>query len=363
MSVYKPAKSPFYHYDFRYRGVRFSGSTERTGKAEARRVEAERRAEAEAEAARGQRRRHAPLTIGEAAARWWLEIGQHHRNADATWTDVVRLTDYFGPDRILATIDDDAVSALVAWRRAQHVPRRKVATFVKPATVNRTTIEPLQKIINRAVGVWKVPLPDAPTWRRHLLAEPQERVREVRLTEEAGLRTLPAGYDKVAAFARASGLRLASCLLRKDQVDLAGGRVHTIGKGGKAISQPITTEMRAILMEAMANPTTAVFTAPARRAKRGSGFFARGDARSITISGWKTEWRRHRAAGELPADLRIHDLRHDFATKLLRETGNLKLVQRSLHHAKIETTTRYAHVLDEEILDGMEAASRARLKG
>jgi site-specific recombinase XerD len=48
----------------------------------------------------------------------------------------------------------------------------------------------------------------------------------------------------------------------------------------------------------------------------------------------------------------------------LRETGNLKLVQRALNHADIKTTTRYAHVLDSEVAEAMEAvaASRTRMK-
>ena len=62
------------------------------------------------------------------------------------------------------------------------------------------------------------------------------------------------------------------------------------------------------------------------------------------------------------ADFRFHDLRHDFATKLLRETGNLKLVQKALNHASIKTTTRYAHVLDEEVADGMEAVAKSRTR-
>jgi len=51
---------------------------------------------------------------------------------------------------------------------------------------------------------------------------------------------------------------------------------------------------------------------------------------------------------------RFHDFRHDFASKLLRETGNLKLVQRALKHADLKTTSRYAHVLDEEVAEAME---------
>ena len=49
-----------------------------------------------------------------------------------------------------------------------------------------------------------------------------------------------------------------------------------------------------------------------------------------------------------------------WATKLLRETGNLKLVQRALNHANIKTTTRYAHVLDEEVAEAMERIAESR---
>ena len=40
---------------------------------------------------------------------------------------------------------------------------------------------------------------------------------------------------------------------------------------------------------------------------------------------------------------------------MLRKTGNLKLVQRALNHADIKTTTRYAHVLDDEVADALES--------
>ena len=47
-------------------------------------------------------------------------------------------------------------------------------------------------------------------------------------------------------------------------------------------------------------------------------------------------------------------------TKLLRDTGNLKLVQRALNHSDIKTTTRYAHVLNEEVADALEQVQKSR---
>jgi len=59
---------------------------------------------------------------------------------------------------------------------------------------------------------------------------------------------------------------------------------------------------------------------------------------------------------------RFHDFRHDFGTKLLRATGNLKLVQKALNHANLKTTSRYAHVLDGEVAAAMERLAESRKK-
>jgi len=81
----------------------------------------------------------------------------------------------------------------------------------------------------------------------------------------------------------------------------------------------------------------------------------------LTYAGVQTEWRRMRKRSGV-VGFRIHDYRHDFATKLLRETGNLRLVQKALGHASIKTTTRYAHVLDTEVAEAMERVARNRKK-
>jgi site-specific recombinase XerD len=49
-----------------------------------------------------------------------------------------------------------------------------------------------------------------------------------------------------------------------------------------------------------------------------------------------------------------HVLRHTFATDLLRETKNIRLVQKALGHSDVSTTMIYTHVFDEEL----EAALR-----
>ena len=54
----------------------------------------------------------------------------------------------------------------------------------------------------------------------------------------------------------------------------------------------------------------------------------------------------------------IHCLRHTYATFLLRETGNLRLVQKQLGHSKITTTQIYVGVLDSQVTDGLNKLDR-----
>lgn len=48
-----------------------------------------------------------------------------------------------------------------------------------------------------------------------------------------------------------------------------------------------------------------------------------------------------------------HTFRHTFATELYRETKNLRLVQKALGHASIQTTQVYTHIVDDELEDAL----------
>lgn len=44
-----------------------------------------------------------------------------------------------------------------------------------------------------------------------------------------------------------------------------------------------------------------------------------------------------------------HTLRHSFATSLYRETGDVLLVRKALHHRSLESTLRYAHASNDDL--------------
>ena len=65
-------------------------------------------------------------------------------------------------------------------------------------------------------------------------------------------------------------------------------------------------------------------------------------------------WDSARKRAGLP-DLRVHDLRHSFASFLVNAGRSLYEVQELLGHADIRTTSRYAHLSRERLFEAVEA--------
>lgn len=71
-----------------------------------------------------------------------------------------------------------------------------------------------------------------------------------------------------------------------------------------------------------------------------------------------TSWDRVRKSVGL-GDVRVHDLRHSFASFLINNGRTLYEVQRILGHTQIKTTQRYAHLNQETLLDAANQVSKA----
>jgi integrase len=359
MSVYRPKNkrgeytSPFYHYDFRLEGDRYCGSTEETNKRKAERIEEAIKAQVREEVAAARRAESAPLTWGAARDRYWDEIGQHHKGqgADNTEWSLDYLTEHIGRNRLLTDITPALVAEIVGRRRADGVAN---------ATVNRSVTEPLRKVLRRAAEAWSKPVPKI-KWGEFLLEEPEERVREASPDEEAKLLAhMRPDYHPIFKFSLASGVRMSGLLnLQWSDIDWGNRTVQIAGKGGKNYKIPLSAEMRAIIFPLQGRHPTAVFTYAVQRTRGGR---IAGELRPITKEGLKSEFSRARESAGIPSSYedpqrgyRWHDNRHTRATRLLRKTGNLKMVQKLLGHKKIETTVKYAHVTMDDLLEALDA--------
>ncbi len=62
----------------------------------------------------------------------------------------------------------------------------------------------------------------------------------------------------------------------------------------------------------------------------------------------KDAWDRIRTKADIP-EVRLHDLRHSFASAAINAGASLYVVGKALGHADVRTTERYAHVMDETV--------------
>ncbi|KQM35080.1 integrase [Rhizobium sp. Leaf68] len=356
MPVYKPEGSRYYRCQFELHGHRVHKSTKATTKKEAELIERQWREQIAEDVKHARKTGTAPMTLDIAAGRYWTEIGQHHKNSATTFTDIQRLLNYLTPSIRMDAITDNVVATLVARRRSDTKHGKKVCKEGKPvqlianATVNRSTVILLKSIMLAARDIWGAAIPIMPRWRSHMLEEPKENIRSLDSDEAVALNgAVRDDYALWFEFARITGLRRNETLIRWSNVNVFAKRITTIGKGRKQVSTPITPAVEAILKQCRGHHPEFVFTFVCKRPLEGQ---VKGQRYPITPEGAKTQWRRLRARSGVQ-NFRFHDLRHDMATRLLRETGNLKIVQRALNHSDIKTTVKYAHVYDDELTAAM----------
>ena len=86
-----------------------------------------------------------------------------------------------------------------------------------------------------------------------------------------------------------------------------------------------------------------------------TGYVLRGP-KGTRIKSINRSWENVRAAAGIP-DVRLHDLRHSFASDALMCGVPLAVVGAMLGHKHDRTTQRYAHLANDVVRDGLEAAT------
>jgi integrase/recombinase XerD len=187
-------------------------------------------------------------------------------------------------------------------------------------------------------------------------------VDEVRLLIDApNPRKLKGARDRaLLSLAYASGLRASEVAgLRLGDVDLARGVVAPLGKGSKRRLVPIG-EVAMGHLEAYLASQRARQTEGAVEADRSGLLFPSPSGRPLTRQAiWKIV-KRHATAAGLGDRVHPHQLRHSFATHLLRGGADLRSVQTMLGHADVSTTETYTHVSREHV---REAHRRSHPRG
>ncbi|MCW2276328.1 integrase [Rhodoblastus acidophilus] len=261
----------------------------------------------------------------------------------------------------MTEIHDADIAAWVAQRRAEKAWGRDKSTRVQNGTVNRTTIDALRKIFGHARESWKLPFPTEPSWSKHRLKERETIGAEVkRIDQQQIAEAMPEGYREIWLFSLATGLRLAECFMTWSQIDMEQATATLTQKGGGQRQVILGRAAMAILATQRGRDPEHVFTYICRR-RGGKGLTGRderlilGQSYPVSYSGLKSAFRR--AVAHLGLKVRFHDARHTMGSAITRVKG-LKAAQRQLGHARIETTAKfYAHVLDDELRDALDAAA------
>jgi integrase len=78
-----------------------------------------------------------------------------------------------------------------------------------------------------------------------------------------------------------------------------------------------------------------------------------GDVEGQPLIEIKRFWDEVRAKAKLPG-VRIHDLRHTFASLLVSGGMSLPMIGKLLGHTQVQTTQRYAHLFDDPLRVGLD---------
>ena len=144
----------------------------------------------------------------------------------------------------------------------------------------------------------------------------------------------------------ATGIRVAECCgLDGTDVDRSHGTVRVLGKGDKERVVPVgEVALEAIdaYLAARGRPDGPLFTNT-----RGG--------RLTTRSAQRIVGRQARLSGT-SRRVTPHTLRHTFATHMLGEGADLRLIQELLGHRRLSTTQRYTHVSPEHLMKVYDAA-------
>lgn len=137
-----------------------------------------------------------------------------------------------------------------------------------------------------------------------------------------------------------SGLRVSELVdSRLEHLSLEEGWIRVTGKGKKTRMAPVGTAAKDALAAYLAHARPELV----RRKSQSFVFLSRNGTSLTTARIWQIVQERAEKAG-LGDHVHPHLLRHSFATHLLNNGADLRVIQEMLGHADISTTQIYTHV-------------------
>ena len=323
MGVYKRTGSKNYLMEFHVNGVRYRKTTGATKRLEALQIEQEYRAEILKQVRTGRR----TMLLDEAIEKYFLDVLQPRNPKAATAKKAVDqlklILKFFGPVPL-----EEVTSARISdW--VSDMLRRGL----KASTVNRNLTN-LRAILRKAAGPWEA-LEKPP----RIDMQREGPLKERFLSEEEIIRLLdecPPHLKRFVLFMVDTGARLGEATnLKWREVTLEEDRGQvrfTITKTGKTRPVPLTKRVKEMLEDLKpedAQPDDRVF------------LWEHPTKGMVPFTSPRSAWRAAKDRAGLP-EVRFHDLRHTYASRLVQRGVGIIHVSKLLGHASVTMTMRYA---------------------
>jgi integrase/recombinase XerD len=163
----------------------------------------------------------------------------------------------------------------------------------------------------------------------------QQLIESIDITKPLGRRD-----RAIVELLYASGLRVSELVnARLEEINLDENVIRVTGKGNKTRLVPVGGEAKSAIENYLANERPELVSR-----KSGSHIFLGNRGGKLTTQRiWQIVKERARLGG-LDQNVYPHLLRHSFATHLLGNGADLRVIQELLGHAEIATTQIYTHV-------------------
>lgn len=270
------------------------------------------------------------LSLDAMFGRWWVEYAHRMRSAKIMEYTVETLLKHLGRDKPVDLLSDSDINDFVQKRTLEGVTG---STINRHLTILRGAI--------RYGRRWGLEAPSI-EWRDHFQREPKEREIFISPSDASALMALmPVHVGLAFAWSIYTGCRLNETrTLTFDRIHIESRFCMVQAKGGHSRKVWLSDKARQVLALAIEQRREAI---------------ARDAACPVfNLTNRRRHWEAAKAEMKRP-ELRWHDLRHVTASWARQYSGSdLKLIGRALGHSNIETTSRYSHVLDTEILSALD---------
>jgi integrase len=283
----------------------------------------------------------APLNAADQRAMLIKLVAPHWANklvADISPHDVAQLLNVIAQGR-----------ARPSKRKPNNRARKLQGAKPTPIRANRVG-EVLRKMFTLAISWgWRADNP-ATGFKKRV-----ENARERFLSQEE-IGRLAEVLD-AAADQRAAGI-IRICMLTGSRVgEVRQARFEQFSLELGSWSKPAaTTKQRKIHRIPISADVAAIVRQRALVVPKGNPWLFPGDVPGQPVKETRRFWINVQRDAKLP-DVRIHDLRHTFASLLVSGGASLEMIGKLLGHSQVQTTQRYAHLMDSPLRAGVDAVA------